>query len=168
MVGFEYFAGLFDGEGCISLQKLKSERLPVFALRIFVGNTCLEVLQEFQKIWGGLIREHSKARKITFIWYVPFEKQLQFLIALFPHLIVKRKEAETAIDFLETRDQYRAGWHRNRLKSFQGQRFPGSWYPFAAQCFWHLKRLKGKFDGIQYSKDMKAAQEIYDQTIVVG
>lgn len=95
-----YFAGFFDGEGCISLSRNGKYVAP---LKAAVGNTDKAILLEMQKRYGGRFYEKKLSNlplhSPVFYWELQQSEQLeQFLLAVLPHLIIKRKPAMTGLE----------------------------------------------------------------------
>ena len=103
-----WFAGLFDGEGCISLVKpnlnLKHPR-KTYHLRISIGMTHLPTIQKVHNIWqlgqvycysAGKVASASVGRAE---WGVTTRQALHVLETVLPFLVTKREEAEVAIAF---------------------------------------------------------------------
>lgn len=90
-----YFAGFFDGEGCIHIDNKHR-------LSITVSNTNERVIEMFSTIIGGTVkirsRRNSKQRDIT-RWAVSGQRAMMFLEKMLPYLVVKREEAELAISY---------------------------------------------------------------------
>ena len=103
-----YFAGLFDGEGCISINKTSGGKRKYkrfgFQLRTSVTNTNLEVLYALQEKYGGkvYIREKSNARSYG-NWITVSNQCINPLSLWLPHLIIKKNQATVALDFQSNR-----------------------------------------------------------------
>jgi len=106
-----YIAGLFDGEGCIHIEKrhpsLKQRTVnPQYILQIAITNGDILALQWIQGELGcklklqnpKLIREGYKP---TWKWYASAKEAYRVLIILLPFLRIKDKEAKEAIAFQE-------------------------------------------------------------------
>lgn len=121
-----YFAGFFDGEGCIQLRGPSKtgrqiETIGGVTLSANVVNTSLTILQQFKENFGGgiygkpLDKVAHPFRHDTHYWIVNGRQAGYFLSLIAPHLRVKRLQAEAAISFAETffndwRHMARAGW----------------------------------------------------------
>ena len=103
-----YFAGLFDGEGCISINKTSGGKRQYkrngFQLRVSVTNTNIEVLEMLQDAYGGkvYIREKKNARSYG-NWITVSNQCVVPLSAWMPFLIIKRQQAVIALDFQSKR-----------------------------------------------------------------
>jgi hypothetical protein len=97
-----YFAGLFDGEGCINVTEVKPRPgrcSPTFQTLAQVSMTDRRSLDLLMDSFGGSIRLASKkgARPI-WIWRVYHKTAKQFLEAILPYLVVKKLQAELLIE----------------------------------------------------------------------
>jgi len=106
MISDGYAAGFFDGEGSVyaaTRRKAKdAARSPTVI--VCIANTNLEVLKAHQERWGGSICE----RKVTkqkcqrqWQWVICTRNAREFLLAILPHLIIKRRIAELALEYVE-------------------------------------------------------------------
>ena len=94
-----YVAGLFDGEGWISLIMHSTG---TSTLRIGMGNTDEECVLFVQSIFGGIVhKDESKdtRHKSRYVWLLHGDKAATVLGILLPFLITKRERAFLAIDF---------------------------------------------------------------------
>lgn len=88
-----YTAGFFDGEGYIGLGFRGR-------LEIRVVNTNKDVLELFQKWWGGNIytRKPQKNRKISYDWILlENEKVAKFIESIYPYLVVKKNQVNKSV-----------------------------------------------------------------------
>jgi len=113
-VDLVYTAGLFDGEGCISIPKtkpsLKYRRItPSYELQIKITNNYLPVLDWLKENYGGSIYLHSvklpRNPHPVGDWYLTATKASEFLQSISPYLKIKDKEAIVAIGFQEFKDK---------------------------------------------------------------
>jgi hypothetical protein len=92
--GLEYFAGHFDGEGCV---RLGSHRLD---LRIQVGGQHRPALEMYAERWGGSIADDGSASKRgrtpVYVWLVSGYKALKFINDILPYTLEKREQLEVA------------------------------------------------------------------------
>ena len=110
-----YYAGFFDGEGCITTSITsrfrKRSNVPIVTVGIICTtvNTHLGVLKHLQKISGGHL-VHIKSTKRNPRNLPTHRLNLDanytlftFLPLLIPHLVVKKRQAEIAMLYLESR-----------------------------------------------------------------
>lgn len=96
-----YLAGLFDGEGSISI----GNRSPSFSLRIRITNTNLEVLEWVTELYGGNIRRKNRVRphhKACWEWILRDRKAAQALTQFYPFMIVKKPQAQLVVGCWKT------------------------------------------------------------------
>jgi len=118
-----YFAGLLDGEGCLSLNRsvpsaCLPDRIAGMTLRITMSNTFRGPLDEGCKLFGGTVRltrkGHCKHKKYSrdpnalsqwadlYTWTITTKKAMYFLLAVFPYLRIKKKQADAILMFCQT------------------------------------------------------------------
>ena len=93
-----YFAGFFDGEGCVRLNKQGK----YYTLKIAITQTPngLKSLEIFREMFGGNIyhtKPRSPQQQETFSVELFCEKAKQALREMLPYLRVKRAQAQIAI-----------------------------------------------------------------------
>ena len=101
-----YFAGLFDGEGCIHYKDRGSEGI---RLQISIGNTNKEVIGWLLNTFGGHFGFQERHKKNShhkdfYVWRV--NRIIDILVLLLwvePFLIIKKKKARETIDALQER-----------------------------------------------------------------
>jgi hypothetical protein len=100
-----YVAGLFDGEGCISIAKCKprySGCSPYYRLVVAVA-MANEYIPRFLKFhFGGRVSKRNAPTerwKDQWQWHLGSDGAVAFLKAILPYLKLKREEAELAIEF---------------------------------------------------------------------
>lgn len=106
-VDLAYFAGLFDGEGSISIAKVKCTRIRnpsvsfYYRLQVCLVNNDRPVVEWLKSQFGGSIcvRNMKGARMETHCWSCCCQQGLRFLQQVFPYLHIKRRQAEVAIKF---------------------------------------------------------------------
>jgi hypothetical protein len=87
-----YAAGLFDGEGSISLVSQRSNRS--HSPQVAVASNDHEVLLWLRKRWGGSIvtKQPRKAtHSISYDWRLTDRRALTFLRSIRPFLVIERK-----------------------------------------------------------------------------
>ena len=89
----EYFAGLFDGEGCVYVQTCGQ-----FSLRAAVRMMTREPLDALRvRYGGGIYAETRKDGKTIFLWTVNAQNAIHFLGAIQPFVLNKRRQVEVAL-----------------------------------------------------------------------
>jgi hypothetical protein len=97
---YAWAAGFFDGEGCVSVV-LYRER---FMMRLYVGNTDVRPLYIFKGLFGGSIGARGAKipnAKPAYYWQATSQQALTALREMLPYLVVKRGQAELALQFGE-------------------------------------------------------------------
>lgn len=93
-----YAAGFFDGEGSISIVIGRGNQIG--SLFISVGQIDERPLHLLKNLWGGSINLDNKR---VSRWRLNHQKARDALAEMLPYLIVKREQAEVAIEFLDGR-----------------------------------------------------------------
>lgn len=122
-----YFAGFFDGEGSIVIST--SEKL-YHSLTISVAQTYPVPLYRMQDRFGGTVsyKEPSNGNKPLYDWRVHSYSASEALSAMREFLIVKRDEADLAIEFQEKltvlsrdkREEFRVNLIQLHKRRFKG------------------------------------------------
>lgn len=99
-----WFAGFFDGEGCVSLhRKLRRNGTPCYELLVQVAGTHFPTLDRLSAIWHfGGIRLPKFANpdwKPCWHWLVYGNKALHLLECIYPYLVTKKDDASLGITF---------------------------------------------------------------------
>lgn len=101
-----YAAGLFDGEGCIYLQRKKT----YFYLTINLSSTSLILLQWWTEKFKGIgtiynvtTPSRSPRWRPSYRWFAHTRQAAQVLQLIEPFLIQKQQEAKVALQFQERR-----------------------------------------------------------------
>ena len=110
-----YFAGFFDGEGCIQLTRTPARNRTKnpeggVGLTTVVVNTARAPLEEMQLYFGGTI--HAKTKSVTgwrqaYYWMLHGKRAAYFVAAIRDSLVTKQKQADAVLVFAET---YFASW----------------------------------------------------------
>ncbi len=97
-----YFAGLFDGEGCVNFTKCRAGHI----IRISVTNTNIEIIKHLQNRFGGHIQLLSLRKdnwKQGFSWNIANSRAIEFLKSIRPWLRIKDAQADLAVVWAEHR-----------------------------------------------------------------
>ena len=93
MVSNEYSAGLFDGEGTVTISKYKKDttfRHPVAS----VSSTSFELVNQLKETFGGCIstkKIYESHHKQAYQWTLANNNALAFFAAIYPYMIEKNK-----------------------------------------------------------------------------
>lgn len=107
-----YIAGFFDGEGCVFIAR--KGQADVHSGRVVFSNTNHDLLAEIQQALGGvgtLHKAHPGSETQSQVWVlICAEAASQVVLErLMPYLRLKRREAETMLDFLDHKRLYPMG-----------------------------------------------------------
>jgi hypothetical protein len=107
-VSIQYLAGFFDGEGCITMSKKPSGSMRI---RGQVAQKISEshILSEFSSRWGGSFTKFPGTNQPVVGWYVDSDELVKFLYEISPFLIIKKPQADLAIEFMTQYRGYRGG-----------------------------------------------------------
>ena len=121
MIDLRYMAGLFDGEGCISLVKQDrvNSAIPTYSVRVVIAMTHKPMVKAIHQQFGGLYTERKGTEKSRNAFSVMWanRKAIPILSMLIPHLVLKREEAEIALDFAVNKSRPGTAWWRKASKA---------------------------------------------------
>ena len=102
-VQLAYAAGIFDGEGCIRVNRQGKQ--PV--VRIHVTNTDPRLTTTLKEWFGGYVWVESKQymanAKIRYVWEASATSAARVLRAVLPYLFLKHEQAEIALAIQATK-----------------------------------------------------------------
>ncbi len=147
-----YIAGLFDGEGSISIihQRAGVKKNPEkrwHILQVNITNSDLPVLKAVKKFlgFGGLrtkpVYGKNSNIKVVYCWYVRSIGAAKFLKMVYPHLYIKKKRAKIALDFQAKVSKHRYDFKMNR-----------TWVYDACDKMRHLNHKFGSAKVLTYCK----------------
>src|ERR1700722_20064868 len=103
-----YFAGLFDGEGCVAIRRYSpmskwKSLSPRYTLKVTICMTHEETVLKLKEYFGfGNIhqRKHSNIKyKTSFAWEASAGDAQMFMERVRPYVITKRAEIELGFEF---------------------------------------------------------------------
>jgi len=95
----QWAAGFFDGEGCIQIEPRASGGYTSYYVNLAVAQNDRRPLMALQEKFGGQVKSASRsAGDQCSRWRVSNRGAEAFLIAVLPHLLVKREQAEIALE----------------------------------------------------------------------
>ena len=102
-----YFAGLFDGEGYITVDVRQHRNSAV--LYVGLGSTDFSVLELLRRTFGGCltaVRLSSKvSKKPSREWKITNDGAANFLRVVYPYLRIKKRQAALAFKLRKVMDQ---------------------------------------------------------------
>jgi hypothetical protein len=128
-----YFAGLFDGEGCVGFARVRSS----YFVRVLVVNTNREVLEYLQECFGGDIKAHRRKSgwKQSWQWRLSWSAAINFLELIEPWLRIKENQAHLAFCW----DYYRPGPGRGPIKERKRKEAAAA-NDYIKECFTFLNK----------------------------
>lgn len=93
MVSPEYFAGLFDGEGCVILGLHKTS----ITRHLTVGNIDLALIEELKDTFGGNVYSYPAKKeqwRDVHYWRVSGDAARDVALQILPHARIKREQLE--------------------------------------------------------------------------
>jgi len=104
-----WVAGIVDGEGCILIEnatsRFRGRDYPGLRLCLRVGNTDPRLILKLEALFGGgHVRRMPgrNRRRALFTWNVSSRRAADVVRLIFPHLVIKREQAELALAFAKT------------------------------------------------------------------
>lgn len=94
----EYVAGLFDGEGYVTID-VSTHRSGRKYHRVIVSiaNTDRRPLDKLLSQYGGFLTNQPSKGKRAWRWSTSNKTAIEFLKNIYPHLIIKKEQASVAI-----------------------------------------------------------------------
>ena len=114
-----YFAGFFDGEGCIQIasqrRQWKGRPYRYYRLELVVASTNHWIIELMKFQFGGAVYEenregHPKSHRPAWRWMICARRAKTFLEDVLPYLKLKRAEAEIAIKWQSERRMGQMSW----------------------------------------------------------
>ena len=139
-----YLAGVIDSDGCIAITKARKTALmrrtqrivnPRYVLRITITNTSMKLMDWLVENFGGTLRRKGRAKvihKVAYDWIYDNGKAIFILELIKPFLIVKQKQAELGISFIENWEYPKGG---------QGSRVPVAEVERREKCWKAMREL---------------------------
>lgn len=119
MISPQYWAGLFDGEGMVSLcycnvRKWKTDQtksVQTFKFVVGVSNTHLPIIDELHRAFAGDVNasnrsggsRHKPHHKTVWAWKIAGrERQMAFLSTIQPFAVIKKEQIELGLEYVST------------------------------------------------------------------
>lgn len=154
-----WLAGLFDGEGCITINRQYASRradLKTDSFRLYVQITmgCRKTLERCREITGvGSIQKHTPTKKKSnpaFCWMTNGREAAGVLKRIRCHLITKLAEADEAMLFAAIGPWLTGGRHGNTPK-------PQELVDRMINHYWRIRMLKPRWRF--YAKKLKRVEK---------
>jgi len=125
-----YFAGLFDGEGCVNICERHpryggpGQVTPTFRCELSLSNTHRGVIEHLVATMGGCLfkqnrvgelKKNGQQRRPIWRWGAGQAESQYILFHVLPFLIVKRQQALLAMAFWESINKLRRQPHPGRI-----------------------------------------------------
>lgn len=136
-----YLAGLFDGEGCVTIRKMFYKPKHQYQALLSVMMCSEKAVKLFFERWGGSFVERDRKPsewKVCWQWSVTGTKTIFILEELLPYLVVKRDEAVVALAF----EKYRQKLVLSLPRGGPQRRYPDSYHVFAQTCYDEIRRVR--------------------------
>lgn len=98
MEHFIYAAGLFDGEGTVTLSKSSSNRHRVPTVSI--ASTSYELIKFLQETFGGAVCKHKPYKahhSQSWSWRLVYHKAIEFLRNILPYMKEEKKRSRALL-----------------------------------------------------------------------
>jgi len=101
----QYWAGFFDGEGCVRIQKQRNGRYAdSYALTVSLSNTDRGILDRLRETFVGVVQnKRTTSNKAwwspAWAWRIHGNAAVDFLEAIEPFAIVKHSEIAIALEY---------------------------------------------------------------------
>lgn len=115
-IDLSYIAGLFDGEGCVNIEKNKaSDMLSGFRYQLKTTIQIREawILEELKNIFGGSLiyyKDSFEKHSPTGRWRLTDKKAGLFLKIILPYLRLKKEQAIVGIEFRKSKESFKHGY----------------------------------------------------------
>lgn len=143
-----YTAGMLDGEGSIMLIKTgKDANRPnsgyYVHLTVKIVNTNREVIDWINQRWESsekaiYTRKPRGNFRQMYGWQINGKNAYNFILDVYPYLIIKKKQADIAIAFIEEGDAWLKQYNR---KAWSKRRIPIALQHFKEACLWSIRDL---------------------------
>lgn len=124
-----YFAGLFDGEGCVNICERHprhggpGQRTPIFKCELSLSNTHHGAMLHVLSVIGGNLfkstrnppKKDGHPRRIVWRWGAGPAESIHILHHIVPFLIIKRQQGLLAFEFYKSINELRRQPHPGRL-----------------------------------------------------
>ena len=111
-----YVAGLFDGEGSVSIASARAQHgtFPQYWLFLNITNTDEGLIAYLRERFGGFVtsaRQRQAHHRPCWKWTLQSEKAVEFLRLIRPHVRIKGPQIDLALEFQRRKRR----WHHKHL-----------------------------------------------------
>ena len=148
-----YIAGLFDGEGCVSVHKVQDQRskkkgnlLYRYYLKAIIVSTSKDMIDFINKHYSGSVSERTKRNPNhadQWAWQLSGMKAVSFFNDIYPYLIVKKEQASLAMKWsiAKSKSYMTEDMRKERLEIYAAVKSLKS--PSIQNIVWHNGHTKG-------------------------
>lgn len=148
-----YLAGVIDGEGHIGIEKTKRNNKaryisPRYMPNVCVINTSKELIDWLQRKWGGSVNVRSKKMtswrphwKTCYRWRLNQGRIAEFLTAIRPYMIVKRRQVDLMLRYYKERKSYKKNSYQDGKGHIFNRKCPPEEIAFREAIYRQMKNL---------------------------
>ena len=141
-VDYAYCAGIIDGEGCISIVKVRQNSRHSeyeWQLKVVVANTSLRILNKIKGVFGGHIYSRDKEDREyrIYYWHLYGKKAREALKKMKPYIQEKKEQSDLAIKFNV--------YISNRILKKATRKLSDREIAFRDKMYWRMRNLKKEF-----------------------
>lgn len=118
---YQYFAGILDAEGCISLYENKRS----FDPKLQLANTDMRVFDFLLDRFGGSVTTVKRENRALGNWSLPTKFLESTLLATIPYLVTKRAQGMLLLNWLRSRKTISDTESREHISRFRELNFRG-------------------------------------------
>lgn len=111
-LSMEYIAGLFDGEGCITIrQHTKRDGRVQHYISLNITNIYKPLLESLKELFGGVVRIKPKSQLgnlQVYTWELNGIMCSEFINSIITHSIIKQEQLQVGLDFIATMSNTRS------------------------------------------------------------
>lgn len=155
-----YYAGLFDGEGHVSLVEKFRNNSHYYHISIGIANTYLPVLQEIKLKFAGNISPCTSTNFICYHWSCSNKVALNFLKAILPYSRIKKNEIFVMIEFIIMKKYYQKNfWGIKGLKGAKAS-YPTEYHEKVKMLINKLREVRKNRQGEEILPNEDIAREL--------
>lgn len=137
-----YFAGIVDGEGCLSITRPNGKHTYIPSVIIF--NTNSDIIHWVQDNFGGTAYYNQYPPSIRKMggkpvnrWITTMNSCMDIVRLVYPYLIIKKRQADVMLRFAPTID-------RNHLPNGRWAKLSDENLAIREACYWDMRALNKK------------------------